>query len=104
MILMDFNDLRKYVGATQSADTDAFVEECWDGAVAFVDRFIGDQTIPVSVRELAILKCGAEMFNQKAAKNGVMNQAGYDGSPVRIARDPMVAAYPVLAPWVVWGI
>lgn len=44
----------------------------------------------------AIEKCACELFEQRKAPSGIRSFSD-DGTTVRIARDPMVAARPILA-------
>jgi len=98
---MSATDLATFVRAN---DTDApFVEQSWDQAVALIAGFVGTADVPAEVLQRATLEVGAELFHRRATKNGVAQFATPDAAPVRIARDPMVAAYPLLAPFVGGG-
>lgn len=56
--------------------------------------------IPVEVYDRAVLEVGAELFHRKASRNGVAQFATGDSvSPMRISRDPLVAARGLLAPF-----
>ena len=92
--------LIEYVGA--DASQTAFVESCVDAAVALVSQFVGSSDVPAGVLERAILEVGSEMFHRRNAPNGVA-QFAVDGSAIRVARDPMVGAYPLLARYVGGG-
>lgn len=95
--------LRTYVGA--SAAENAFIGECWGTADGLVTRFIGSaEAVPVDVVLRATLECGSELFHRRKAPNGIAQFATPDGAPVRVARDPMVGAYPILFPFVGVGI
>ncbi len=94
-------DLLVYVGAK---DTQlAFVTQCWDEAVVLVTTYVEPTVIPAETLERAIEEVGAELFNRKSAKNGVAQFGAVDGQPMRIARNPMVAAYPLLDPFMSGG-
>lgn len=95
-------DLQEYVGAPDSDA--AFVEQCWDEATALVNQYVGDETIPVAVLDRAFLEVGSELYHRRQAPNGIAQFASMDGSPVRVARDPMVGAYPILNRFMVVGI
>jgi len=87
--------LRAYVGAS---DSDApYVGTCWDEAEALVTRFVGSATVPASIIERTTLEVGSELFHRRQAPNGIAQFASFDGAAVRVARDPMVGAYPLLA-------
>lgn len=92
--------LIEYVGA--DASQTAFVESCVDAAVGLVSQFVGSSDVPAGVLERAILEVGSEMFHRRNAPNGVA-QFAVDGSAIRVARDPMVGAYPLLARYVGGG-
>lgn len=97
-----WTDLKTAVGARD--DLDAFTETCWDTAVELVERYIGDNFVPDVVQDKAKLNVGAELFNAKDAKNGIAQFASFDGqNAARIPRDPMVAGYGLLNPWLVVG-
>jgi len=98
-----YQQLKDYVGA--APNDDAFVEACWDEAVALVAKFVGTATVNADVLQRARIECGSELFHRRSAPNGVAQFATLDGgSAVRVARDPMVGAYPILTPWVGLGV
>lgn len=102
---MSAADLQHYVRAADG-DLD-FVTDCYDEATALVDKHVAgvpDGDVPDVVLSRAVLEVGAELFHRRATKNGVAQFATGDGQPVRVARDPMVAARPILAPYVALGI
>lgn len=87
--------LRTYVGAS---DSDApYVGTCWDEAEALVTAFVGSAVVPASVIERATLEVGSELYHRRQAPNGIAQFASFDSAPIRVARDPMVGAYPILA-------
>lgn len=96
-------DLTAYVGAPPSDD--AFVGACWVTAVELVTRYVGGATVPGEITDRATLEVGSELFHRRQAPNGIAQFASPDGgAAVRVARDPMVAAYPLLAPYVGLGV
>ena len=98
-----YDDLKAYVGAPDSDD--AFVSTCWDEAHALVDLFCGSVVVPATVLKRAKIECGSELFHRRSAPNGIAQFATLDGgSAVRVARDPMIGAYPLLTPYVGQGI
>lgn len=98
-----WEQLKDYVGA--SGNDDDFVEHCWDEAVVLVDKFVGEATVDATVLTRAYIECGSELFHRRSAPNGVAQFATLDGgSAIRVARDPMVGAYPILLPWVGVGV
>lgn len=94
--------LLKHVGGTDR-DGD-YAQECVDEATALVDKHIGSADVPAALRRRAILEAGSELFHRKNAPNGIAQFATPDGmSPVRVARDPMLSVYPLLAQFVGMG-
>lgn len=95
---MDYTDLQSYVGADLSDAT--FVEECWDQASALVTAYIGAITpvvaIPAIIVDRSTLEVGSELYHRRNAPNGVAQFSTFDGQAIRVARDPMVGAYPLL--------
>lgn len=99
---MDATALREYVNAKVA---DFYVSECWEQAEALVAAFVADAEVPEAVRGRAILEVGAELYHRRQAPNGISQFADLDGGQgVRVARNPMVAAYPLLVPYVGGGI
>lgn len=89
-----------YVGT----DETDFPQEVLTAGHALVTRFIGDATVPTHVHDQAVLIASSELFHRRSAPNGVAQFASMDGSPVRIARDPMGAVYPLLQPYVGYAV
>lgn len=93
-----YDDLKAYVGASDSDNT--FVSACWDEAHDLVDQYCGDATVdvPTHILKRAKIEVGSELYHRRSAPNGVAQFATLDGgSAIRVARDPMVGAYPILA-------
>lgn len=95
---MTFEDLKSYVGATDSDDT--FTESCWDQSVHLVNNFADADVVPEDLMDRAYLECGSELYHRRSAPNGIAQFTSYDGSPVRIARDPMTPVYALLRRYV----
>lgn len=108
MAMTGAGGLAEYVGLPAATQ---FTDECDAEAQALVAGFLGvppsqvywSEDIPIEVVARAVLEVAAELFHRKNTKNAVAQFASPDGAPVRIARDPMVAAYPLLRPWVGGG-
>jgi hypothetical protein len=95
-------EFREYVGTDEVSD---FVESCLDGANAHVGRFIGTvDTVPNEIHRQAILICASELFHRRSSPQGIAQFATNDGSVARVARDPMIAVYPLLLPYVGYGV
>lgn len=105
------DDLRTYVGA--SPTDDAFIGACLVTAtsliaahcgVEVVGGIVAGSTVPEPVLDRATLEVGSELFHRRQAPNGIAQFASPDGGQgVRVARDPMVAARPILAPFLPLG-
>lgn len=94
-------ELRTYVGAP--ASDDAFVAACLEQATSLVTQYVSFATVPADIVSRATLECGSELFHRRSAPNGIAQFATPDSAPIRVARDPMVGAYPILRPWVAGG-
>lgn len=93
--------LQDYVG---SKETGTFIQGCLDSALAMTQRFIGTTSVPSAVIDQAVLQVASELFHRRSAPNGISQFADLSGNPVRVARDPMVAAYDILRPYVGWAV
>lgn len=91
------SDFQNYVGTKEDG---AFVDSCLNSANLLVSQYIGKAPVPATVRDQATLIVASEMFHRRSAPNGVAQFASMDGNPVRIAKDPMNAAYPILMPFI----
>lgn len=98
MTLVEF---QAYIGT----DETDFPQECLTSGTALVERYIGDvETVPASLKDQAILIASSELFHRRSAPQGVAQFASMDGTPVRVARDPMIAVYPLLQPYCGYGV
>lgn len=90
--------LIQYVDAG-SANRD-FIRDSVREATALVASLTRGAEVPVEIIERAILEVGAELYHRRQAPNGIKMFADMDGtSTIRVARDPLVAARPLLAPY-----
>lgn len=81
-----------------------YVSDCLAFATELVAKAIGTAVIPQTVIDLAVREAAAELYHRRNAPNGVKNFADMDaGQVIRIARDPMVAARPIIAPYLPLG-
>lgn len=110
-------DLIGYVNGSPSGDFE-FASTCLVAAIALVARYCGEEEIhlaqsdpalsssgvPKSILRRAVLEVGSELFHRRQAPNGIAQFATDGGAPIRVARDPMVAARPLLAPYLGVGI
>lgn len=99
---MAVQDLIDYVGAS---DLDAaYVESCYLEATELVSQFVGEVAVPSTVLERAYLEVGSELYHRRSAPNGIAQFGALDGAPIRVARDPMVGAIPLLQRFTGLGI
>ncbi len=98
--------LEAYVTAGASfttADDGDYITACVMEAMELVDHEIGTAPVPDPVVDRAVIEVGSELYNRRSAPNGISQFASPDGGAVRIARDPMVGARPLLAPFLGLG-
>jgi len=102
-VAMTWEDLKAYVNAP-GAD-DELVQANWAEAHALITVYIGDATVPTAIHDRARIVVGAELYGQRAAPNGIAQFATFDGqNAIRVARDPMTGAYPLLGRFVPLGL
>lgn len=95
-------EFKAYVGTDEDSD---FVEQALDAGKQLVNAYIGNiETVPHEVHIQAILICASEIFHRRSAPNGVAQFASMDGSPIRVAKDPMNAVYPLLQRFVGYAV
>lgn len=98
--------VRDEINASISAVPDEKIDAAIAVATTLVTQHVGTIEVPAEILDRAVLLVAVEQINQDKAPNGVLNQffdAGVgdaSATPVRIGRDPMKPAYPILAPWV----
>lgn len=107
--MSDYSELGARLAAYVTARTPDQINFCVESvtvAAALVNEIAfpeGPRPIPEEVLERAYIMVGAELFNQKDTKNGVSQFAAADGGAIRVARDPLIPARAILAPWLVGG-
>lgn len=98
--------LSLFVGA--GATPDGFVTECATEAREMVEHYVGSEisSMPAATLRRAIREVGADLYHRRAARNGVSGFEDTDlgSSPIRINRDPMAPAYPILRQYMRPGI
>ncbi len=95
--------VREYVTATGEGDERNAAAALTD-ARTLVENWIGSASIPDTAKDRAIVEVAAELFYRKSARGGVLDVAGADLQPFRMARDPMKAAYPILKQFIPGGL
>lgn len=97
--------LAPFVGARA---VDPYISQCAVEAVDMVMHYIGAEkdSIPASVFHRACVEVGADLYHRRSARNGIAGFEDTDitSAPVRINRDPLVPARPILAPYMKVGI
>lgn len=97
--------LAPFVGARA---VDPYISQCAIEAVDMVMHYIGAEkdSIPASVFQRACVEVGADLYHRRSARNGIAGFEDTDitSAPVRINRDPLVPARPILAPYMKVGI
>ena len=94
-------DLQSYIGTDETGE---FINSCLTAGHALVDRYQGDAEVPSQVHVQAVLITASEIFHRRSTPQGIAQFASNEGSPVRVARDPMIAVYPLLLPYVGYGV
>jgi len=94
--------LAGYVG---SGPGDAgFIATCLAEATALVTQYVAGTEVPEVALDRAVQEVGSELFHRRQAPSGIAQFATPDAAPVRVARDPMVGAYPILGRWCGGGL
>lgn len=89
-------------GASTLEPTD--ISEMIDTAVQMVRSYVGASEIPDKIAHRAVLEVAREINTRMLSPGGVFSAFADAGSPVRLARDPLRAVYPMLAPYVRPGL
>lgn len=97
--------LAKYVQGDLASDA-AYLQQCVTEGTELVTHRIADNTVPPSVIDRATLEVAADLYYRRRSRNGISTFDGSDGmpEPMRISRNPMLAAQPILAPYLGMGI
>ena len=69
-----------------------------DDCLAYLSTNLGEtwDTVPDLIQSDCVLAVAADLFNQKDARNGVMNVDSDAIEPFRVSADPLRAAWPKL--------
>ena len=95
-------DLQSYIGTGETGD---FIEGCLTSGQKLVENYVGAVvSVPTEIVDQATLIVSSELFHRRSAPNGIAQFASMDGQPVRMGKDPMTAAYPLLLPFVGYGV
>lgn len=92
--------LRGYVNTT--GGDDPVLVASLSEASALIGAYTAGSEIPKEIADRATLEVASELFHRRNAPHGVA-QWGADGEPIRVSRDPMTPAYPLLRPFLPGG-
>jgi hypothetical protein len=95
-------DVRSYVGAATTDDP--FIEKCIAQAQALIVEYAGDTDIPMVVMDSCVTQVASELFHRRQAPSGIAQFSTMDGSPMRVARDPLTSVYALLNRYVQSGV
>jgi hypothetical protein len=102
---VDLGTLAGYVGfKVVDGNVYDFESGCITTAIALVNNYVGSASVPTVIKDQAILLAASELYHRRSAPNGIAQFASMDGSPFRVAKDPMNAVYPLLLPFVKVGL
>lgn len=72
-----------------------------DAAHALVRKHTGSADVPTAVIRSAVLDVASDLYSRRQHHNGVVTFDSPDGvTALRVNRDPMASAYPLLRPYV----
>jgi hypothetical protein len=94
-------DLQAYIGTDETGD---FISSCLNAGHALVDRYQGDAVVPQQIHVQAVLIAASEIFHRRSTPQGLSQFATNEGTVARVSRDPMIAVYPLLLPYVGYGL
>ena len=99
---VDVTRVREYVGA--SASDDEFIQRCINEAMALVTAYVNEVNVPVAVMDNAVTQVASELYNRRNAPSGIAQFASFDGTPQRVANDPLTSVYRLLNRYVTMGV
>lgn len=86
--------------ANPGADLRAWCENAWQ----IIAAYLGEESVPEGVMKQAVHTVALEIQRREKAPGGVLAAFGGDGGPIRLARDPLTPAIPILRPFISAGI
>lgn len=98
---LDAAKLRNHAHAGGQVSDDE-LNDCLESAAELLKELIDKKVVPSKTLERAQMLVANEMLQQDLAPNGLLNQQFDNGNetiPIRIGRDPLRPAYPLLAPF-----
>lgn len=95
----------RLVDFLETHNTDPHVATSAAEAVALVSGRWGTMPdLPEVMGMRVLLEVAADLYYRRASRNGVVSLGDSEVVAVRISRDPLSAAEPMMRPWVGWGI
>lgn len=95
------NKLAAYLETT----VDDYLTDCCNEALEMVSHYVGDNPVPETVMQRAVVEAAAELWHRRAAPNGIKSFGDVDGGVTyRIARDPLNAVRTILKPYLPLGV
>lgn len=103
--MIDSGTFQTYLQVKTGSEDTWLLQPTLDTAQALVDSYVGFMAVPESVKDRAVLVCGAELWNQRKAPSGITQFADFEsGQGLRVARDPLTGVYPLLRQYTGPGI
>lgn len=83
-----------------------FIEDAAQEALDLVTTLVGTRaaSIPDGIGRRACIEVAADLFYRRSARNGIVGINSMEVTPVRIQRDPLTPAYPLLVQYLGRGI
>lgn len=91
--------LKEFLRVDGTADDD-FIQTCFDDATELVNDYVGDKFVPARKLELAIRRTGRDLYADRDAPQGVSQFSDANDTPIRVNRDPLTSAKPILRKYV----
>jgi hypothetical protein len=91
--IISVENFKEYLGTDEDSD---FISSCLTAGHALVDRYQGKANVPTQVHIQAVFIASSEFFHRRQSPQGVTQFAAMDGNPVRAAKDPLNAVYPLI--------
>lgn len=84
---------------------DALIEQCFNVSKAYVDNYVGTQTVPEVTTNEAYINGGQEVFKRRNAPQGQAQTVDATGAPLpyRLSKDPFITTRELLKPYLVVG-
>ena len=98
--------LAEYVQAVAAEDK-THATTCAAEATTLVANALGKDNpsnVPADVIARCELEVGADLYYRKRTRHGVAAFDGVDVMPIRISRDPMASAWPILRQFIPMGL